>query len=283
MTLRGENPLTEKQTARARDFRQLLSGIQSIHYRDAARRLDVTIDKAEDVTQILKSLSWVEVPIQPLKRSKGDRVIELTTAGGKKVRLTYFKEPEKSPLDAAVPPGGDLVEVSGFGPIWLDGQWKYRFQQHVEALWFKARQERAVETTRRVAADLPAFLRQVRNVEIIAESADSKELTRELLTVQASRPVLEALKVERVEKLDWTPAKWRQTLEKKANAHALILTPGLGFSLQLIVSGDREMLIPGYGRVTFNSSPLEAIRKAAGGGGKDSSLVHPRGKEPGEE
>jgi hypothetical protein len=47
--------------------------------------------------------------------------------------------------------------------------------------------------------------------------------------------------------------------------------------LKLIISGDREMLLPGYGRVTLKTSPLAAIRKAKEGGGKDNSIVRPGG------
>ena len=80
--------------------------------------------------------------------------------------------------------------------------------------------------------------------------------------------MLQALKIEKVEKLDWSEAKWRAELEKLDTADAVILTPGLGFSLELVLSGDREVLIPGYGRAVLKSSPREAIRKATADGGK---------------
>jgi RNA polymerase sigma factor (sigma-70 family) len=281
VTLSGKNPLTEKQITREREFRKLLAGARALHFRDEERRLDVKIDKPEDVTTLLKGLAWVEAPVRPLVRAKVNRVVEMTTAGGKKVRLTWLNTDPAAgggflPIlawrdgalwmkpDGSGPLVGELVEVGGFGQVWLDGQWKYRFQQHAETLRFKAEEARAEETTRRVAADLPAFLRQVKNVEII--SGDPQ--VRQLLSEEASRPVLKALKIDRVEKLDWTPAQWRQTLARLEKADELLLTPGLGFSLSLIVTGDREMLIPGYGRVTLKSSPREAIRKAAQEGGR---------------
>jgi RNA polymerase sigma factor (sigma-70 family) len=286
MTLRGENRLTDKQVARERDFRRLLAEARSLRYRDRQPRLDVAVKQQEDVTRLLKELSWAEVPLRPLVRAKVERVVELTTASGKKVRLTWLNTDSRAgggflPIlawrdgalwmktDGAVPLAGDLVEVSGFGQVWLDGQWKYRIQQYTAEQQMKAQQRRAEETTRRVAADLPAFLRQVKNVEIISGDPQA----RELLSAEASRPVLEALKIDRVEKLDWTPARWKKTLAKLDKADELLLTPGVGFSLSLIVSGDREMLIPGYGRVTLKNSPRETIRKAAEGDGKDNSLV----------
>ena len=286
VTLRGKNPLTDKQTARASDFRKLLAGARSLHFRDGQRRLDVKVEQPGDIATLLKGLAWVEVPVRPLARFGTERVVEAKTTGGKQVRLTWLNTEVAAgggflPIlawrdgalwmrpDGSVPLMGDLVEVSGFGQVWLDNQWKYRFQQHAEMLQFKAREERARETTRRVAADLPAFLRQVKNVEIVYGDPQ----VRELLTEEASRPVLAALKIDRVEKLDWTPAQWRQKLAGLEKADEVILTPGLGFSLTLIVSGDREMLIPGYGRVTLKENPRAAIRKAAQEGSKDSSLV----------
>ena len=45
-------------------------------------------------------------------------------------------------------------------------------------------------------------------------------------------------------------------------AGSLECAPGLGFSLELVVSGERELLIPSVGRLTFARSPLPALREA---------------------
>jgi len=168
-------------------------------------------------------------------------------------------------LAPAAPLMGDLVDMTGIGPVWIDNQWKYRLQQYIFDLELKAKERRALETANLVARDFPAFLKQVLNVVAHYRQGDH-ELTH-CMTEADSRPIIDVLVTGKVEKLDWTQDRWNKELDIlfKGNAGSLDLTPGLGFYLMIVVNGEKEILVPMYGKLTFASSPIPVLQKAIAG------------------
>jgi hypothetical protein len=87
------------------------------------------------------------------------------------------------------------------------------------------------------------------------------------MTAADSRPIIDAMAGAKIEKLDWTPDRWKRELDAlfKSEAGSLDLTPGLGFSLMVVVSGENEILVPEYGKLTFEKSPIPVLQKAIAG------------------
>jgi hypothetical protein len=127
------------------------------------------------------------------------------------------------------------------------------------------KQRRSQETANLVAQDLPAFLKQVLNVVAHYGQGD-KKLTYCMSAVE-SRPIIDVLAAGKMERLDWNKDRWKRELDAlfKREAGSLDLTPGLGFYLMVVVSGEKEILVPMYGRLTFASSPILTIQKAIAG------------------
>ena len=144
-------------------------------------------------------------------------------------------------------------------------------------------EERAArQTAALVCADLPAFRKQVINVVVEYEPAGEKgepgSTTMRALTAAESRPIIEALAAGKYEALDWTEERWRNELMPLRDAGMFQLTPGLGFSLPLVVSGEKEMLVPMCGRVTFADSPIAKIQKAINADAPEKVQLLPRPK-----
>jgi len=119
-----------------------------------------------------------------------------------------------------------------------------------------------LETTREACRDLGGFLRQVRDVP--AEYREGGRQLRAGLTRDCSARVVSALGLGTFEELDWSRERWAERLKEldAGLAGELYLAPGLGYSLRLVVSGDRELLVPSIGRIRFETSPIEAVRGA---------------------
>jgi hypothetical protein len=119
-----------------------------------------------------------------------------------------------------------------------------------------------LETTREACRDLGGFLRQVRDVP--AEYREGGRQLRAGLTRDCSARVVSALGLGTFEELDWSRERWAERLKEldAGLAGELHLAPGLGYSLRLVVSGDRELLVPSIGRIRFETSPIEAVRGA---------------------
>ncbi|HEV3259406.1 MAG TPA: sigma-70 family RNA polymerase sigma factor [Gemmataceae bacterium] len=259
----GDNKLTEQQVKREREFRKLLSEASALRVvNKKVKSGPQVIDKLADVASLVKALARVEVPLTEVKLPAGDLTIDITAGKGRKVQLTYLQTGDGNQQVAVSPLGEDLVQVSGFGQVWVDNQWKYQFGEYAAKLQREAQERKADETTRLVCRDLPAFKEQVINV-VVEYNQGGSQIT-DCLTAERSRPILDVLNVDKVEKLDWTRARWQAEFRKleARGAGGLDLVPGLGFSLPLMITGEKEMLIPLYGRVTFKTSPLAAIRKA---------------------
>lgn len=119
-----------------------------------------------------------------------------------------------------------------------------------------------LETTREACRDLGGFLRHVRDVT--AEYREGGRQLRAGLTRERSARVVSALGLGTFEELDWSRERWAERLKEldAGQAGELHLAPGLGYSLRLVVSGDRELLVPSIGRIRFETSPIEAVRGA---------------------
>jgi RNA polymerase sigma factor (sigma-70 family) len=259
-----ENAFTEKQVKREQEFRKLLDDVRSLSFTTEFRgkKETIVVDQPDAVANLLKALTWAEVPVREPKLDKGEPLAELTTKGGKKVAVTPLKAgPDNEGVECS-PLLGELVEVEGFGPVWIDNQWKYRLQQHAYELELAAKERRELETAALVCRDFPAFLKQVLNV--VASYREGESQLQGSVAGDGSRAIIAALSAGKLEKLDWTRERWEKELRDvlERGAGELDLTPGLGFKLTLVVSGEKEMLIPMVGRLTFEKSPVAAIQKA---------------------
>ncbi|MGM0486701.1 MAG: hypothetical protein ACQESR_08060 [Planctomycetota bacterium] len=258
--LLADNRLTKHQLSREQDFRKLLDNVRTLTFpaKLNGKPQTVTVDDPKKVAELLDALEWVEVPLRERKLDKDEFFIELTTRQERKIRFSYLKTGE-----GLRPSLADLVDVSGFGQVWLDNQWKYRFLYGVVHDPRQADEERRqLKTIRAVCRDLPAFLDQVITVTVRYRQGDHR--LRWGLPANRSKLVLEALAVDKVEKLEWAPQQWKAELAKldERGAGSLALTPGVGFDLPLVIAGECRMLIPRYGRVTFQSCPINRIRNA---------------------
>jgi hypothetical protein len=88
------------------------------------------------------------------------------------------------------------------------------------------------------------------------------------------------LAAAKLEKLDWSAERWDREIKGLIDrgAGSLDLAPGLGFSLEILVSGERELLIPPVGRLTFARSPLPALREAIDANRANDVELLPRAK-----
>ena len=260
----AENPLTERQLEGEREFRELLSAATAFHFpakvRGKPRILPVT--DPDQVAELVGVLDDVELPLKQRKLAKDDFFIEITTEGNKKVRLSYLQRGNDDELVDSAPFCCDLIDVSGFGQIWLDNQWKYRFLDIVYSREQAIEEREKLATIRVVAGDLPGFLKKV--VSVTACYREGGEQRVWCLPTDRSRTVIDALKIDKVQPLDWNASRWKAELTRlyDGKAGTLTLTPGVGFDLQLVIVGEKELLIPRYGRVTLKTGPIEAIKKA---------------------
>src|SRR5205823_4459647 len=115
----------------------------------------------------------------------------------------------------------------------------------------EAKGRRDEETARLVCRDLPAFYKQVLSVSVHYREGENE--VRDSLTGAEARAVVAALAAGKFEPLDWTEERWREELKglDDRGAGEVGLTPGLGFDLPVVFSGEKEALIPGCGRLTF--------------------------------
>jgi hypothetical protein len=274
-----ENAFTEQQVKRKKEFRKLLEDVVSLSYATERRgkKETIVVDQPDAVTKLVKDAAWVDVPLRETKLDKG-APLELTTKDGKKIAVTLLKTgPDNERVDCA-PLLGDLVEVEGFGQLWLANQWKYRLQQHAIQAELAAKERQSQETAALVCRDFPLFLKQVLNV--VAGFREEGIQVRGCVDGDGSRAVLEALAAAKLEGLDWTRERWEKELRdlRQRGAGALDLTPGLGFKLTLVVSSDKEMLVPTVGKLTFAKSPLAALQKAIDADKANEVELLPRAK-----
>jgi hypothetical protein len=256
--LRGGAP-TEGQLKRERHLRALLAGARALRFARPGKAGTVVVDQPEVVAKLIGGLKWAEAPVRALPAKKRGLLVELTLKDGKKVAVT---ELVPGPGDRAGPALADLVEVAGFGQAWLDNQWRSRFQDHAFRLEQEAKERRSVETTALVCRDLPAFWKLV--VSVSPHFREGGNNVVATLSAAEARPILAALAGAKFEKLDWGRARWEKEVGDllDRDAGSLDLAPGLGFSLMVVVAGEKEMLIPLCGRLTFRDSPIPLLQRA---------------------
>jgi hypothetical protein len=128
----------------------------------------------------------------------------------------------------------------------------------------ETKEQRALETSKLVARDFPAFLQQVLNV--VAHYRQGNHQLIACLSAEESQPIIDALAKGKLEPLDWDE-RCKKELDAlfKRDAASLDLTPGLGFYLMIVISGDKEILVPPYGKLTFANSPIAVLQKAIAG------------------
>jgi RNA polymerase sigma factor (sigma-70 family) len=279
-----KNDLPEKLVRKADEFRKMLDELVAVSrtVKREGKEETVAVETAGELAELMKHLRWVEAPPHELKLPKWDRSAELTLRDGRKVTLTFL-HPGKNSEDAAtastMPVLSDIVEVSGLGQMWIDNQWEGRFDNVRFDREQRAKELRDAETTHRICRDLPTFFKFVISVTARYREGKDGEI-RGPVAPDEGRAVLALLAGARFEKLDWTEERWEQEVTDlvEGGAGGLDLTPGLGFSLQLVVSGEKEILIPTCGRLTFADSPIAKLQKAIGPDQPDKVLLLPRPK-----
>jgi hypothetical protein len=276
----ADNKLTEEQAKRAKELRNLLGNVQAIRFKvERSRGETVVVDQPNDVAKLMKALQWLEIPARQTKLERKETLAELSLGDGRKLEVRRLETGTNHEHLEAAPPLGDLVEISGFGQVWLDNQWKSRLDFHYYEKQREAEDRAAEETVRLVCQDWPIFLKHVLNV--VAHYGEGDSQLTGCLTHDESRPILAALAAGKLEPLDWTAERWRMELEQllARKAGSLDLTPGLGFYLMMVARSDKEFLVPPYGRLVFSESPLGALHKAIDQTKPNSVRLVPRDKE----
>jgi RNA polymerase sigma factor (sigma-70 family) len=274
------NPLPEPLRRRSGEFRRLLDDARSLRYTEKrdGQEETVLVDEPTELAEIVRRLAWVEAAPRDLPLAKWDRVLELTTKAGRTLTILFLhpgKNSEDAESMAAMPFLSDLIEVPGLGQLWIDNQWHGRFADLARERVRKAKERRDVETSRLVCRDLPAFRKLV--VSVRARYPQGKHLMEGVLPAEEAEAVLALLAAGRFEPLDWTEERWDRELTDlyKRDAGEFDLTPGLGYDLLLLVSGEREMLVPMCGKLTFAESPLPKLRKTMGANEADAVRLLP--------
>jgi hypothetical protein len=273
--LGGDNAPTERQVKRAAELRELLAGLRSIRFthKQADKDETVVVNKPDEVKAFVKGLAWVEVPVKEYAVTKGDHFLDLETKDGKTVAVTLLNGPvEAYPLVA------DLIDVAGFGQVWVSNRWKNAIQDVVFKRRQAAKERRDRETARLVGRDLPLFMKQV--VNVVAHYREGESEIAGNLGTDESRAVLAVLAAGKWEQLDWTEDRWQKELAALGERAPgeFDLTPGLGFYLPVAVSGEKEVLVPFCGKLTFTDSPIARLRKAINPDKPDTVELLPRAK-----
>lgn len=267
----SDNPPTAPQRERAKAFVQLLRGVTSVQFIGAEYRVD--IDDPSEVKKILAGLENVEAPPREHELPESEIVVELRKTDGRPVRIVFL-DTANAPAIAG-PLVSDLVRVEGFGQVWVDNQWKYRFQQYRENREWAGREAQQARTVEAVAHDLRSFLPQV--ISVTVRWREGGESFRTTVLRRRAGNIVAALNVEKVERLDWSRNRWRRELQHldQRGAGTLTLTPGLGFSLPMAFAGETELLLPPYGRVLLRSSPVSSVAEAVADGDPKSVRLLP--------
>jgi len=277
------NPLADGVVRRSAEFRKLLEGARSLRYTEKrdGRKETVVVDDPKELAEIVNRLSWVEATPRELKLPKEDRSIDVSTKDGRTVTL-QFLQPGINYVDAEaegpVPFLGEIVEVPGIGQVWIDNQWHGRFADLGRERQRKAKERRDAETSGLVCRDLPAFCRLV--VSVSVSYRQGKQEVDGILPAEDGRAVLALLAAGTFEPLDWSEERWEKELGdlEERGPGEIDLTPGLGYHLSLVVTGEKEMVVPMCGRLTFTESPLSKLRKAIDADKADSVELLPRPK-----
>jgi RNA polymerase sigma factor (sigma-70 family) len=273
--LEGRNALTERQVKRAAELRELLAGVRSIRFTHTQgdKAETVVVDKPDEVKEFVKGLQWAEVPVKEHALTKGDHFLDLETKDGKTVALTFLNGPV-----GTYPVLADLIDVAGFGQVWVSNSWKNATHDLVFKRKLAAKERRDRETARLVGRDLPLFFKQV--VNAVAHYREGESEITDNLGTDESRAVLDVLAAGKWQQLDWTDERWQKELAAlgERGAGEFDLTPGLGFYLPVVISGEKEVLVPLCGKLTFADSPVASLRKAINPDKPDTVEVLPRAK-----
>ncbi len=257
----GRNALTEAQGKRAKELYDLLSSATKVRYFPRGREAVVVAETPDEVQKLLAKLQWVEVPVKDPRLPRGEKFVELEKKDGKKLSIPFVRQAEEETSLVARTLLSDLVDVPGFGQVWINSGWKTAVSDTIFLRERERKRLRDEETARLVTRDMPTFYRQV--ISVVAHYSEGESHLTDNLTGKRARAVMEAVSAGKFERLDWSEERWQKELEKlDERAIGLDLTPGIGFALPVYFTGKREALIPMCGRITFAESPLAKIEKA---------------------
>jgi RNA polymerase sigma factor (sigma-70 family) len=277
------NPLPDRLRKQADKFLDMVKGAQVLRrtVKRDGKEETVVIDDPKEVADLVGRLRRAEAPPRELKLKKWDRSVELTLKDGKKVTLTFLhpgENSEEAESMSAMPVLSDLVDVSDFGQVWIDNQWQSRFNDLDFDHKRKDKDRRDRETSRLVCRDWPTFCNLV-----IAVGAHYEEDKSEIMGQLPAREVpgvLALLTAGKFEPLDWSDERWEKEERDlfDRGAGELLLAPGLGFDLSLVVSGEKELLVSRCGRVTFADGPIGKVQKAINPTDPEKVMLLPRPK-----
>jgi hypothetical protein len=277
------NPLPKQIERRSEELRKLILNARSLRRTEKrdGKEETIVVEDPKEVNEMLSQFSWVEAAPRELKLAKWDRSVEVVTKDGRKITLQFLHpgiNSAEAEGAAGVPFLSDLVEVPGLGQFWINNQWQSRFSNLAYDRQRLAKARREEETSRLVCRDLPAFFKLV--VSINSRYTQGKHQMDGLLPADEARAVLHLLGAGKFAALDWSEERWEKELTDlyDRGAAELALVPGLGYQLPLVVSGEKEMLIPMCGRISFAESPLPKLRKTLAPEKPDSVYLLPRPK-----
>jgi len=257
-----DNALTEEQIKKNSDARQLLSDVTCIRWTARRRQgeLDIEVSDPKEVQALMAPLEWVEVPLRELKVAEAIENVELSRKDGQKLQIRVMRTGEMDREVRVSPYLSDLVEVSDFGQAWIPDGWRYGLSDYAGRVESAEKAEQRKRTVRRVAQDWNGFLEEVVSMTVFFREGSQQCMTA--LYAGSSAKVIPLLAAQSVERFELDKEQWKSRSRdpnKRGGAY-LKLIPGLGFSLPLYLSGEKEGIIPDYGRITFRQSPAEALR-----------------------
>ena len=181
---------------------------------------------------------------------------------GKKVAVTFLdpgKNSEDAESMAAMPTLSQIAEVSGFGQMWIDNQWWGRFDNLNYDHRRKEKERRDLETSRLVCRDWPAFCKVV--LAVGAHYSEGKSEIMGELPAKEVPAVRRAAGGRQVRAAGLVGRALGEGTDRRLRARRrrTSAAPGLGFHLPLVVVGEKEMLVPMCGRITFAESPIGEV------------------------
>jgi hypothetical protein len=269
-----QNDLLEEQIKKEQEFREVLSTVKKINFTGTwwNKQQSGSVGDLRAVSKLMGEFERAEVPLSELKLEPGLLRAEFVTPTGT-IICQWLDAGENQRLVDCNPIACDLVELSGFWQVWVSDQWKYKFQNVVSERERAEKDARKVETIRMVTPHLQQFLPQVISIAVECNQGESRILTSILR--QQTQAILRDMKVGKVEELSWTDEQWKDEIKKVTDRGAaeLGLTPGIGFTLELIVVAKDEALVPRFGRVKFEKFPETKIRSAIAGSRADAKTI----------
>ncbi|MFH1022700.1 MAG: sigma-70 family RNA polymerase sigma factor [Planctomycetota bacterium] len=250
--LLGVNSVRAEETARAKEAALLLGGITNLVITSDRNGKDARLPvDGKDLQKILTAFAPVRALPQSSPAAAKGLKVKAVLKSGRAVDVAFLESDELSVRPISSSP----IEISGFGQVWVNDQWQYRFERCLFNAERAEKDARFQKTAQELMKDFPKFLAEVQWMEF--HDAVGKEYFMQSVTDRTVvRDVLALLTVESYKS---DPDAGRK--EKLDRRPALMLVPGTGFTLPLIFTDNRNAMVPGCGTLTFRQDVLPHLRK----------------------